>query len=133
MITTCSGLPLGMEIFGANVMEPKMVLPTLKTMPASLLRFTKLAADKLFNKQELVDELDRVGIALWVKPKRNMKPQPQHRYSCRIKHSRWRIERCFAWLKNFRRLATRWETKADHFLAWFKIASACFLARKLHL
>jgi hypothetical protein len=35
---------------------------------------------------------------------------------------RWKVERTFAWLQNFRRLVTRYERKASMFLAFVHVA-----------
>jgi transposase len=45
---------------------------------------------------------------------------------------RWRVERLFAWLKRWRRLATRWEYKAENFLGLLHLGCIVLLLRKLH-
>jgi transposase len=50
--------------------------------------------------------------------------RPLRRY-CR----RWRVERLFAWLQNFRRLITRHEQHAENFLA-FQVGCVCILLRQ---
>jgi transposase len=42
---------------------------------------------------------------------------------------RWKIERLFAWLHNFRRVVTRWEYHAANFLAMLHLACALILLR----
>jgi len=42
---------------------------------------------------------------------------------------RWKIERLFAWLYNFRRLVTRWERHAENFLAFLRLGCICILLR----
>ena len=37
---------------------------------------------------------------------------------------RWPIERTNSWLRNWRRVSTRWERRADHWLAVIQIAAA---------
>lgn len=37
---------------------------------------------------------------------------------------RWPVERTNSWLRNWRRVATRWERRADHWLAVIQIAAA---------
>jgi len=44
---------------------------------------------------------------------------------------RWKVERFFAWLSNFRRLTTRWERNAANFAAFFHLASIMILLRHL--
>jgi transposase len=42
---------------------------------------------------------------------------------------RWKIERLFAWLKRWRRIATRWERKAENFLGFAHLGCVVLLLR----
>ncbi len=42
---------------------------------------------------------------------------------------RWKVERFFAWLHNFRRLTVRWEYHAANFLGLLRLACAMILLR----
>jgi transposase len=42
---------------------------------------------------------------------------------------RWKIERMFSWLYNFRRLAVRWEYHAENYLGLLQLACALILLR----
>ncbi|HXX13860.1 MAG TPA: transposase, partial [Candidatus Eremiobacteraceae bacterium] len=44
---------------------------------------------------------------------------------------RWKIERLFAWLHNFRRVVIRWEYYPENFLAMVQLACAVILLRYL--
>ncbi len=44
---------------------------------------------------------------------------------------RWKIERLFAWLQNFRRLVTRYERHAENFLAFVQLGCIVILSRRL--
>ena len=44
---------------------------------------------------------------------------------------RWKIERLFAWLHNFRRLVTRWEYHEANFLAMVQLGCLVILLRHL--
>ena len=43
---------------------------------------------------------------------------------------RWKVERLFAWLGNFRRLVVRYEHKIENFLAFVKLGCIIILLRK---
>jgi transposase len=43
---------------------------------------------------------------------------------------RWKIERLFAWLSNFRRLVVRWERNPLIFRAFFHVACIIIVARQ---
>ena len=42
---------------------------------------------------------------------------------------RWKVERLFAWLQNYRRLVTRWERHAENFLGFLHLGCICILLR----
>jgi transposase len=44
---------------------------------------------------------------------------------------RWHIERLFAWFQSARRLITRFEHKAEHFLAFLKLRCIVLLVRRV--
>jgi transposase len=44
---------------------------------------------------------------------------------------RWKVERLFAWLGNFRRLAVRWEHHVDNFMGFLGLARAVMTLRRL--
>jgi transposase len=44
---------------------------------------------------------------------------------------RWKVERLFSWLKRFRRIAVRWETKADNYLGFVQLGAAVILLKQL--
>ncbi len=46
----------------------------------------------------------------------------------RYKH-RWKVERLFAWLQNYRRLITRHERHAENFLGFVHLGCICILLR----
>jgi len=44
---------------------------------------------------------------------------------------RWKIEQLFAWLKNFRRLTSRWERYSSNFLGMLQLGCTLILLRHL--
>ena len=57
--------------------------------------------------------------------------QTQDGRSLRRHRRRWKVERMFAWLFNFRRLVVRWEYHAENFLGFVHLACAIILLRHL--
>lgn len=55
----------------------------------------------------------------------------QDKRSLRRYKRRWKIERLFAWMKRFRRVATRYERKAANYLGFVHLACAVILLRRL--
>ena len=69
--------------------------------------------------------------ALWlvphVPPKGSNKPQKQHRQG---KARRWVVEVSHSWTNRARRLLTRWEKKADNYLAFIYLQFAYIALRQ---
>src|SRR5438477_12918024 len=61
-------------------------------------------------------ELSRYGIELIAPHRINRKNKTQDLRRLKRYRRRWKIERLFAWLQNFRRLVVRYERYAENFL-----------------
>jgi len=80
-----------------------------------------LLADKGYDADFILADLEARGVAAVIPAKRNRKVQPvidSHIYSLRNL-----VERCFSKLKHSRRLATRYDKTADSFLGFVIVAS----------
>jgi transposase len=70
------------------------------------------------------------GIALVAPHKSNrIRPKTQDGRHLRRYCRRWKIERLFAWLHNFRRLVTRWEYYEANFLGLVQLGCILILMR----
>jgi transposase len=75
---------------------------------------------------------EKYGVELIAPHKRNRKaPVTQDGRKLRRYKKRWKVERCFAWIQNYRKLVTRYERKAENFLAMVKLAAILILIRHL--
>jgi transposase len=61
--------------------------------------------------------------------RRRRRPRTQDGRALRRYRRRWKIERLFAWLHNFRRLVTRYERHAANFLAFVQLGCIMILLR----
>jgi transposase len=61
----------------------------------------------------------------------NRKQKTQDGRPLRSYRRRWKVERIFAWLQNYRRLVTRWEYKIENFLGFVHLACLLMLLRHL--
>ena len=78
----------------------------------------RLIGDKAWDGSALQKRLlEERGIDL-IAPKKSNSRRAQDGRKLRRYKRRWKIERLFAWLKRWRRISTRWERKAENFLAW---------------
>jgi transposase len=92
----------------------------------------RLIGDKAYDSDPLDDELaDQYGTEMIAPNRRNRVRRTQDGRSLRRYKRRWKVERLFAWLHNFRRLVVRWEYHAENFTAFFYLGCAVILLRHL--
>ena len=87
-----------------------------------LKRPEQLAADKGYSYPSVRAELRRVGIAAVIPTRSNQRRQRE--FDRTVYAGRNRVERCVNRLKQFRRVATRYEKRACNYLAMVKLAAA---------
>jgi transposase len=129
-ITDASGIPVAIDIQSASPHEIKLVDATIKS------RFIKkkpkrLIGDKAYDSDPLDQRLLQAhGMELIAPHKANRKkPQTQDGRVLRRYKRRWKVERLFAWLHNFRRLVVRYEFHAENFLGMLQLGCAIILLR----
>jgi transposase len=124
------GLPLAVHVASASPYEPDLVPATrearfLEDVPA------RLIGDRGYDSDALDHQLlQDFGIEMIASHRRGRRRTQDGRPLRRVKR-RWKVERLFAWLNNFRRVVTRWEYHADNYLGFVKLACAIILLRYL--
>ena len=130
-ITDRSGLPIAIGIESASPHESKLVEATLDS------RFLreqpkKLIGDKAYDSDPLDERLLKERRVELIAPNRkNRTCQSQDGRKLRRYKRRWKVERLFAWLHNFRRLVTRYERHAINFLGMLRLGCIIILLRYL--
>ena len=124
------GLPIAVGIASASPHETQLVEPTVQQ------RFTRatpgcMIGDRAYDSDPLDARLQQQhGIELIAPHKSNRsRPQTQDGRQLRRYCRRWKIERLFAWLHNFRRLVTRWEYYEANFLGLVQLGCVLILMR----
>jgi len=123
------GLPLAVHTTSASPHEVRLVERTICE------RFTderpkKLIGDKAYDSDPLDEQLKKLGIELIAPHKANRKKvQTQDGRKLRRYKRRWKIERLFAWLQNFRRIVVRYEYHSDNYLGFVQLACMIILLR----
>ena len=73
----------------------------------------------------------RFGVELIAPHKCNRKKPPtQDGRTLRRYRRRWKVERLFSWLQNFRRIETRYEYKAENYLGMVQLGGIMILLRR---
>lgn len=129
-VVDANGLPISLCVFTAGEHEVKQaertVLACWTPDPPD-----RVVADRGFDSDALDRSLEEYGIELIAPHRRNRKPEnrtqdgrPLRRY-----RRRWKVERLFAWLGNFRRLLVRHDRKARNFQGFAHLAVIIILIR----
>ena len=124
-----SSLPLAIHIESASPHEVTLVAHTLQ---ASYVGGTpeRLVGDKAYDSDPLDAELKQMGIEMIAPHRRNRKrPKTQDGRKLRRYKRRWKVERFFAWLQNFRKLVVRYERHVDNFAGFVKLGCIVILLR----
>ena len=136
------GLPLGFHLDSANTAEGQLAEATLDTIavprPRGLPRQRpkKLLADRAYDSTALRAALRRRGMGMCISPKRRpaqWRPKRGRPVVARSEdyRCRYKVERCFAWLGNFRRLLIRWEHRFEVYRSFFAVAVLLVCLRRL--
>src|SRR5260221_1658381 len=126
------GLPVACSIASASPHETQLVEATVEQ------RFTRakprrMIGDRAYDSDPLDQHLRKKhGIRLIAPHKYNRyRKITQDGRELRRYCRRWKIERLFAWLHNFRRLVTRWERHQANFLGMLQLGCLVILLRHL--
>ena len=129
-IADSHGLPIAIGVTSASPNESTLVEDTLAQRHISALP-QRLIGDKAYDSDALDQRLrEQQGIEL-IAPNRRKRRKTQDGRPLRRYLRRWKIERLFAWLKNFRRLTSRWERYAANFLGMVQLGCLLILLRHL--
>jgi transposase len=124
-----AGFPLAVHTASATPHEVTLVPDTLATTFTPE-RPARLIGDRAYDSDPLDIALAAQGIELIAPHRANRrKPATQDGRPLRRYRRRWKIERLFAWLQNFRRLVVRHEYHAENFLGFVHLACIMILLR----
>ena len=129
-IADAAGIPIAAHVESASPHEVTLVEATIDS------GFTEYAPDRIIGDkaydsdgldQRLFEERRIEMIAPHRKNRRKTRTQDGRKL--RRYARRWKVERLFAWLQNFRRLAIRYEYHVENFLAFVQLGCAQILLR----
>ena len=130
VVVEAHGWPIGSGVFSANHHEAGIAEDTLKSMRL-LPKPKNLLGDTAYSSQPLTKRLfNKYHLYLTAPPKRHYVHFFHDGRRLRRKKRRWKIERSFAWLKNFRRLEIRWERKMENYLGFVELACSMILIKQ---
>jgi transposase len=123
-----TGLPVAVDVASASPHEVTLVKSTLD---AGFLANApeRLIGDKGYDSDALDEELAGEGIEL-IAPQRSGRKKTQDGRPLRRYRRRWKIERLFAWLQNFRRILVRHERDVLNYLGFVQLGCILILLRR---
>lgn len=124
-----TGLPLAVHVTSASPHEVTLVHDTLKER---ILRSkpSRLIGDLAYDSDTLDAQLAQQHIEMIAPHRLNRtKPPSQDGRPLRRYRRRWKIERLFAWLQNFRRILVRHDRYLDNFLSFIHLGCILILLR----
>jgi transposase len=124
------GLPIAASIGNGSRHDVTLVEQTLDAAFTEDLP-ERLIGDEAFDSAKLARECSERGVELIAPKRRRSGIRKQDGRPLRRYRRRWKVERLFAWLKRYRRLAVRYERKAENFLGFLHVACIVLLTRRL--
>ena len=127
-----AGLPVAACIASASPAEVTLVAETLDSYWAPVAPGL-LIGDKAYDSDPLDEQiLDEYGVQVVAPHRRGRRrKRTQDGRQLRRYRKRWKVERLFAWLHNFRRLVVRYERHAENYLALLQLGCAMIMLRSL--
>jgi len=125
-----AGSPFSVHAASASPHEVTLAEDTVEQ------RFTedlpeRLIGDLAYDSDPLDAKLADQGIELIAPHRQNRtKPVTQDGRALRRYRRRWKVERMFAWLQNFRRLVVRYEYHVENFLGFVHLGCMLILLRR---
>ena len=131
-LTDAFGLPIAVDATSASPHEVKLVDETLDSCFLENVP-EKIIGDRAYDSDELDKRLAEERYVELVAPHKNnrVKHSTQDGRVLRRFKRRWKVERLFAWLQNFRRLVVRYEYHLINFLAMVQLGCIVILLRRV--
>jgi transposase len=128
-ITDSNGLPIGVEIESAQPHEVTLVTTAIKSIVLTR-NIGCLIGDKAYDSDSLDKYIrEQFGFELIAPNRKNKRGNKQDGRQLRRYKRRWKVERLFAWLQNFRRTITRFEYYEENFKAMILLACGLLMRR----
>jgi transposase len=124
------GIPIGSTLASASPAEVKLAEQTLETVKVPRKgrgrpkkRPVRLIGDKAYDSDPLRKRCKELKIDLIVPHRKNRKKsKKQDGRKLRRYRKRWKVERTFSWISNFRRLVVRYERLVAVYQGFFHLA-----------
>jgi len=128
-LVDANGLPISLSLHAANPHEVGLTFDLVQNCWTEELP-ERVIGDKAFDSDGLDEQLGACGVEMIAAHRRNRtKPKTQDGRKLRRGKRRWKVERFFSWLQNFRRMVVRYERKPGNFYAFVLLAAVIMHVR----
>jgi putative transposase len=127
VLTDGRGVPLGVDVSGANTHDIRLLKATFDSVPIhrpqpTARRHQHVCLDKGYDSKDVRKFLKRRHYQAHVKSRGQ--EEVQRKTNPRFKARRWVVERTHSWINRFRRLLVRWEKKSGNYLSLLQFSFA---------
>lgn len=123
------GFPVAISVSSASPHEITLVESTLETMFTEELP-ERLIGDKAYDSDPLDEKLAENGVELIAPHRSNRKKMKiQDGRKLRRYWRRWKVERLFAWLQNYRRILVRFDRFVENYIGFVHLGCLVILLR----
>src|SRR6266498_5222507 len=129
-VADATGLPVAVCTESATPHEVTLVQQTLAEIFVAE-PVERLIGDNAYDSDRLDQDLAESGVEMIAPHRSNRKNRTQDGRTLRRYRRRWKIERLFAWLQNYRRLVVRYERYAENFLGMLYLGCCVILLRHI--
>ena len=129
-VVDAGGLPIGLRVCTAGEHEVKQAEDTiLECWTVELPERT--IADRAFDSDALDQSLAEYGVEVIAPHRKNRRPENKTQDGRKLRRykRRWKVERFFSWLGNFRRLLIRHERKVRNYEGFAHLATLIILVK----
>ena len=129
-LVDANGLPICVHVCSAQPHEVTLAFDLVQGCWTEDLP-ERVIGDKAYDSDGLDDQLYDCGVEMIAPHRKNRKKENKTQDGRKLRRykRRWKVERFFAWLQNFRRLVVRWDRKVEHFAAFVQLAAIIILIR----
>lgn len=136
LLTEGDGVPIGLAVDGANRNDFKMMKATLESIPVQRPQPTRrrpqgMCLDKGYDYDEVRALAEEFAYTAHIRARGEEAQAIKHEAG--FKARRWVVERTHSWMNRFRRILTRWEKKAENYLALLHLVCAIITYRTMGL
>jgi putative transposase len=130
------GLPVGLDVDGANRNDMKMVEATLESIPVerpkpSAEQPQGMCMDKGYDYDEVREIAAEFGFTAHIRSRGEEAKKLKR--NARTKARRWVVERTHSWMNRFRGILIRWNKKAENYIAMLHMAFAFIIYGHMEL